>query len=51
MVGRADELACVDALIAAACAGTGATLVIEGPAGIGKTSLLAYARGAPRPRA
>lgn len=43
LVDRADELARIDAVLAAARAGTGATLLIEGPAGIGKTSLLVHA--------
>ena len=41
---RDDELARIDAVLAAARSGAGATVVIEGPAGIGKTSLLASAR-------
>ena len=41
---RDDELALLDAVLEAARSGAGATVVIEGPAGIGKTSLLASAR-------
>ena len=44
LVGREDELEAVAALLAAARAGTGGVLVVEGPAGIGKTSLLRGAR-------
>lgn len=45
LVQRADELEQIKGVFQAALSGTGATLVIEGPAGIGKTSLLAHARG------
>jgi DNA-binding CsgD family transcriptional regulator len=41
---REDELARVDALLAAARAGRGGVLLITGPAGIGKTALLEAAR-------
>jgi DNA-binding CsgD family transcriptional regulator len=41
---RDSELARVDALLAAARAGRGGMLLITGPAGIGKTTLLAAAR-------
>jgi len=41
---REDELARVDALMTAACAGRGGVLLITGPAGIGKTVLLEAAR-------
>ena len=41
---REDELARVDALVTAACAGRGGVLLIAGPAGIGKTVLLEAAR-------
>jgi DNA-binding CsgD family transcriptional regulator len=41
---REDELARVDALLAAARAGRGGVLLITGPAGIGKTALLGAAR-------
>src|SRR3954454_12458887 len=40
LLGRAPELAAVDALIADAAAGNGRTLVLEGAAGIGKTELV-----------
>ena len=43
LLERDHELAVVDGLVEAACAGAGAALVIEGPAGIGKTRLLAAA--------
>jgi AAA ATPase domain len=44
LVERHDELARLDAVLGAARSGAGATLVIEGPAGIGKTSLSASVR-------
>ena len=44
LLERADELAVVDAAIAGARSGVGSLIVIEGPAGIGKTSLLAEGR-------
>ncbi|HEY2334811.1 MAG TPA: AAA family ATPase, partial [Solirubrobacterales bacterium] len=44
LLERASELAEVDAVIAAAQGGAGRLIVIEGPAGIGKTSLLAEGR-------
>lgn len=44
LLERADELAAVDSAIAAASAGSGTLVVIEGPAGIGKTSILAETR-------
>ena len=44
LLERAQELAVVDAAIADAQTGAGRLVVIEGPAGIGKTSLLAEAR-------
>jgi class 3 adenylate cyclase/DNA-binding CsgD family transcriptional regulator len=44
LLERAEELAAVDAAIAAATGGAGSLVVIEGPAGIGKTALLAEAR-------
>ena len=44
LLERADELAALDAAIAAAQGGVGQLVVIEGPAGIGKTSLLAEGR-------
>src|ERR1700742_1911760 len=46
---RDSELALINGALAAACAGNGSLVVLEGPAGIGKTSLLqatrAYAEG------
>jgi DNA-binding CsgD family transcriptional regulator len=44
LLERAEELAALDGAIAAARSGEGRLLVIEGPAGIGKTSLLAEGR-------
>ena len=44
LLERAEELAAVDAAIAGAQTGAGRLVVIEGPAGIGKTSLLAEGR-------
>ena len=44
LLERAEELAAIDAAIADAIAGAGRFAVIEGPAGIGKSSLLAEAR-------
>ena len=44
LLERAQELATVDAAIAGAQTGAGTLVVIEGPAGIGKTSLLAEGR-------
>ena len=44
LVERGNELARLDAVLDAPGSGTGATLLIEGPAGIGKTSLLTAAR-------
>ncbi len=44
LLEREDELAAVDAAIAGARTGTGKLVVIDGPAGIGKTSLLAEGR-------
>jgi DNA-binding SARP family transcriptional activator/DNA-binding CsgD family transcriptional regulator len=44
LVERERELAELDALLAEARAGTGRVAVVEGPAGVGKTRLLAEAR-------
>jgi DNA-binding CsgD family transcriptional regulator len=44
LLERAEELAGVDAALAAALVGGGRLVVIEGPAGIGKTSILGEAR-------
>src|SRR5829696_5032585 len=46
LLERSEELARVEAALAEARAGRGMLLVIEGPAGIGKTALLAAARTA-----
>jgi DNA-binding CsgD family transcriptional regulator/tetratricopeptide (TPR) repeat protein len=43
LLERADELARIDASLLAAHAGRGAVTLVEGPAGIGKTELLATA--------
>jgi DNA-binding CsgD family transcriptional regulator len=48
LVERERELRRIGALIAAVAEGAAGALVIEGPAGIGKTSLLAAARGRAR---
>ncbi|MFL5862496.1 MAG: ATP-binding protein [Solirubrobacteraceae bacterium] len=40
LLERERELATMERLLAAACAGRGALAVVEGPAGIGKTTLL-----------
>jgi DNA-binding NarL/FixJ family response regulator len=44
LLERDREVAALDRLIAGACEGHGAAVLIEGPAGIGKTRLLATAR-------
>jgi predicted ATPase len=46
LVEREAELGTVERLLAAAGAGSGGAVVFEGPAGIGKSSLLAAARAA-----
>src|SRR6187551_1466953 len=46
LLERSDELARIESALAEARAGRGTFLVIEGPAGIGKTALLATARRA-----
>jgi len=46
LLERDDELARIDAALAEAQGGHGVLLVVEGPAGIGKTALLAAARTA-----
>jgi predicted ATPase len=48
LVERAAELARIDALLAAARAGQGGLLLLTGPAGIGKTTLLEVARARAR---
>ncbi|HST42061.1 MAG TPA: AAA family ATPase [Conexibacter sp.] len=50
LLERDRELSAVDALIADASAGSGRLLLIEGPAGIGKSQLLASARHGAEPR-
>ena len=49
---RERELETVERLLAGACAGSGGAVVFEGPAGIGKSSLLAASRiaAAAKPR-
>ena len=44
LLERGEELAAIDAGIASALAGAGRVVVVEGPAGIGKSSVLAEAR-------
>jgi DNA-binding CsgD family transcriptional regulator len=46
LLERNEELACIESALAEARTGRGRFLVIEGPAGIGKTALLAAARTA-----
>ena len=43
LVGREGELGCIEELLGRARSGCGAVAVLEGPAGIGKTALLAEA--------
>lgn len=50
LLERDEELAQLDSVIDRAAAGSGAVVVVEGPAGIGKTRLLATARDAARRR-
>jgi DNA-binding CsgD family transcriptional regulator len=45
LVGRALETAVVDRLLSSARDGRGSALVVRGEAGVGKSALLAYARG------
>jgi DNA-binding CsgD family transcriptional regulator len=49
LVGRERELAAIESVLDAARSGAGELLLIEGPAGIGKTSLLGEARRAAAP--
>ncbi|MEU7630808.1 AAA family ATPase [Nocardia sp. NPDC049220] len=42
LVGRRDELAILDRLVDAVCAGTSRALVVRGEPGVGKTALLEY---------
>src|SRR5262249_32720716 len=46
LLERDDEVARIDSALSEACAGRGRLVVIEGPAGIGKTALMEAARGA-----
>lgn len=46
LLERSDELARIESALAEARTGRGTFVVIEGPAGIGKTALLAAARSA-----
>ena len=46
LLERSDELARIESALADACTGLGRFVVVEGPAGIGKTALLAAARTA-----
>jgi DNA-binding CsgD family transcriptional regulator len=46
LLERSEELARIESALAAARSGRGAFVVVEGPAGIGKTALLAAARTA-----
>jgi predicted ATPase len=46
LLERERELQCIDAAIAAAREGSGRSVVVEGPAGIGKSTVLAAARAA-----
>ena len=49
MLERDEELAALSAAVAAAASGHGALVLVEGPAGIGKTTLLrAACQGSPR---
>src|SRR5580693_2968217 len=43
LLDRAAELGVIAAAVESACSGTGSVLLVEGAAGIGKTSLLGYA--------
>src|SRR5690242_18874322 len=44
LLERDDELMRVGRVLAGACAGEGAAVMVEGPSGIGKTSVLGAAR-------
>src|SRR5207247_7332213 len=46
LLERSEELARIESVLAAARSGQGTFVVVEGPAGIGKTALLAAARTA-----
>jgi len=45
LIERGDDMARVDAVLDQACGGTGSFVVVEGPAGMGKTAVLIGARG------
>src|SRR3954447_23529702 len=47
LLERERELRCIEDAIAAARAGSGRSVVVEGPAGIGKSAVLAAARAPP----
>ncbi len=44
LLSREEELAAVGRVVDAALSGVGAVLILEGPAGIGKTAVLEAAR-------
>jgi DNA-binding CsgD family transcriptional regulator len=46
LIERGDELAMVEAALGQACGGSGSFVVIEGPAGMGKTAMLVGSRAA-----
>ena len=50
LLERGAELARVEAVLERGCLGTGGLMVIEGPAGIGKTALLSAASAAAQAR-
>ncbi|MBP2471960.1 DNA-binding CsgD family transcriptional regulator [Crossiella equi] len=47
LVGRQEEIRCLDGLLGAAAQGRGGVLVLRGEPGIGKTALLGHVREAP----
>src|SRR5687767_14452976 len=46
LLERGEELARIESALAEACSGRGTFVVVEGPAGIGKTAVIAAARAA-----